>query len=1341
MAGPHSMMNLSHTSGPGPAGIMADPIDMREMFFTNLLLLGFDPNSMEAKHKIPFSRDMFALPNKKAFEVVTHYLFNRLDPVMAREAFRDCWPIYDKKGEQQFRRTVNNWMTQISREEPEANLPRIVASLFMSPGGDRFYNLMLHFSAFVILKATQVENGVKRRDIQERPTVLPSDLHLTPLMLTGVQAGLVRHRKKALDTAQTAQVLEAEWKQFANEQVKEHRHLSKKLRETEKQENELLAESSEINRISPTRRKSGGRLQHDDDILRVKRTQAVHKVRELWRAVDELYTGTSQQREVVESVLQGVLDKYKVDASKIDVRVPDLLLRECDRELQRRNVGDIYQGGKLNLLSLVQLSSLALHLYIEKLHEGGLPNFSDFSGEVATHVHTHHAHLSNAQAFRDSLVDKLIPDLQESVARLTRELDSQYLPQEPTTQNSYPLSIPSLGLGLMPATPPVSFSPQEGTTGLTPAASLRRPSPEVSTPEVVSRLASSVHRAARRTTGLLAQGTPTYDRGVLTGEQTFRESIQPASKIPVKRREERPVQQLKMPPRVQQEVLHAPAPTSPDTNNIFTPLKTDPQMRVEMTPVHQRRRAQDMLASQSKQPMGDQRWRTPVGRPVEDPNTTPSRGVQGFTPKAHQLLIDQIASAVAEERTPSVASSSDRSPPNSPVLQPLQDPLAALDESVAFTSRDKLQRTPSSKPRPAPMWKDILSQDGRQDTPTRTLFPQDHASQEQPPIEGGLTGLRNGWPQLGKQRYPSMEDQESSESEKPSSPVGSVSTQSSLLSLLNGTEKGRESHVQGKPFEDLMTFSSAESSVPSSTNGGKALNNGKGGAYNGDESKSKARGRIKDGVEKDGVNVYERKSSSSSSVEEISTETMERTPPAVTMMRIATTPLGLSDEIPSDVPIEELLANLGIGDAESPLRTDPGDDAASEEDDATPANPPIRLEDVEETFNEIFSSRTPTLEVRSRLGTLHTPGDTSALTLEGQTPKWQSELFDSPSARSPDDDMSVGESKLLSDIFAGSQKRSPVVTNGSSSGSEASDSIGAGRDRHPTASSGKSVTFAEVHTEHTYSAYESMNSSKGTSLLEDSHSSSALPAAENGTAGGKAAAQSPEDVIARYQRLKASAMALMAEEVETDPQQDTLPKLSINTGTAEVGGAAEPPLSEKFLQHSPRKEEDQEDHRRGLSGLGLRDDVFSTPLGQPRGRLDWEDNVEPRQTTTDSGDGYSFISAPIWTQTQTVTPNRTPVNPAVNRIRKASGTRNSSTLANSPVTDWLHSDGRSNFLNADSEFPPRRESLGVFLGVDDTILVPPSPLESHHFSFSDTPTSGRGGAPRGSPAIGHLIDF
>ena len=33
-----------------------NPLDLKEIFFTNLLLLGFDPGAEEAKYRIPFNR-------------------------------------------------------------------------------------------------------------------------------------------------------------------------------------------------------------------------------------------------------------------------------------------------------------------------------------------------------------------------------------------------------------------------------------------------------------------------------------------------------------------------------------------------------------------------------------------------------------------------------------------------------------------------------------------------------------------------------------------------------------------------------------------------------------------------------------------------------------------------------------------------------------------------------------------------------------------------------------------------------------------------------------------------------------------------------------------------------------------------------------------------------------------------------------------------------------------------------------------------------------------------------------------------------------------------------------
>ena len=64
---------------------------------------------------------------------------------------------------------------------------------------------------------------------------------------------------------------------------------------------------------------------------------------------------------------------------------------------QRRGVDNIYQGGKLNLVSVIHLWNLCLHLYIEKLHQAGLPNVEELTPEVKTQIHAHHALFVNAQ--------------------------------------------------------------------------------------------------------------------------------------------------------------------------------------------------------------------------------------------------------------------------------------------------------------------------------------------------------------------------------------------------------------------------------------------------------------------------------------------------------------------------------------------------------------------------------------------------------------------------------------------------------------------------------------------------------------------------------------------------------------------------------------------------------------------------------------------------------------------------------------------------------------------------------------------------------------------------------
>ncbi|XP_077994466.1 HAUS augmin-like complex subunit 6 [Glandiceps talaboti] len=309
----------------------------REVFFTNLMLLGFQPAREEAKNRTPFTSDMFAVPNKKAFEVVMYFLLQRLNPSMAKEQFRDCWPVNDRKKEQQFRKAVNSWLTHISTEDSDANLPRIVPSMFLSPGGDKFYHLLLHLSTYVCKKAITDENGLKSREFLQHPKLMPSIIHLGPVLAKTQRAATISHRKKFLEEIQYNGILQKEWREIADGMAKEHRVLKKEVRELERNVEDKWRKNQELNgklgSPLPMKKKTGGRYDGEMEVQAIKRSQKVQKVRELWARLENFHESHSQHRQIVNSVLGGMANKYKIDATDINFQVPALLMRECERQI------------------------------------------------------------------------------------------------------------------------------------------------------------------------------------------------------------------------------------------------------------------------------------------------------------------------------------------------------------------------------------------------------------------------------------------------------------------------------------------------------------------------------------------------------------------------------------------------------------------------------------------------------------------------------------------------------------------------------------------------------------------------------------------------------------------------------------------------------------------------------------------------------------------------------------------------------------------------------------------------------------------------------------------------
>ncbi|XP_053405110.1 uncharacterized protein LOC123566419 [Mercenaria mercenaria] len=282
-----------------------------------------------------------------------------------------------------------------------------------------------------------------------------------------------------------------------SEYVKEYRKLNKEIRELDykvREEEQRSVEAS-LARGSPGKRRSG-QSEHFDpefDPRTIKRAQRIQQVRDMWKQLEDFDRTEAAEREVVESIVERTINKYRLDAADISVKVPDMLLRECGEEIRRRNVDNTYQGGRLNLVSVLQLWNLCLHLYLEKINEVGVPKFEEEVQKLTSQVHVQQNYAQNAQTLRQQMAER-IPVLKSSIEKLRAKLDAALF------EDKSPESIrtTSLGLGLVGPSPQPSFSPGQGKTPAGGIGVPKSPSSVTNTPEAANQITEQMRDAVRR---------------------------------------------------------------------------------------------------------------------------------------------------------------------------------------------------------------------------------------------------------------------------------------------------------------------------------------------------------------------------------------------------------------------------------------------------------------------------------------------------------------------------------------------------------------------------------------------------------------------------------------------------------------------------------------------------------------------------------------------------------------------------------------------------------------------------------------------------------------------------
>ncbi|NXI25800.1 HAUS6 protein, partial [Sterrhoptilus dennistouni] len=89
-------------------------------------------------------------------------------------------------------------------------------------------------------------------------------------------------------------------------------------------------------------------------------TERILKVRSMWTLVVEMLTSLKKEKEVVDSVLEDCVNPCILDGTDVVLSVPGLLTYRVETNKHGFCTGNLYEDGKLNLLTVTQLLNEAL---------------------------------------------------------------------------------------------------------------------------------------------------------------------------------------------------------------------------------------------------------------------------------------------------------------------------------------------------------------------------------------------------------------------------------------------------------------------------------------------------------------------------------------------------------------------------------------------------------------------------------------------------------------------------------------------------------------------------------------------------------------------------------------------------------------------------------------------------------------------------------------------------------------------------------------------------------------------------------------------------------------------
>ncbi|XP_042368535.1 HAUS augmin-like complex subunit 6 [Plectropomus leopardus] len=384
--------------------------------------------SINVKH-INLGPNMFDKPNKDAFYIVINFLLEKLNPTRFTEAYRHCWPVLNHKADAEFRKVTCAWLREIMDETANAG-SKVVASLFLSPGGPKFISLMLHLANHVMLQEMKT---FKTDDswVPEAAAIPASSLDMAVKRLNLINT---RFLKAGVDQDR-----------FLHEYQKRAQVLVKSMRD-------IRAEGAKYDEL--LKRHSTNSTQEG-----ATPAEKLKRVRSLWSDIDGMLSAIKEEQHAVESVLKGDVDQYILDGTDRGLKIPRSLLERIEQLPHQLSSGNVYEAGQLNLLCVLELMNHALQLLREERCRVSHAPKPQLSPEHLQEKCQQMARaLQNLHLIRQRISKEEIPELRTTIRELEAAWDRKWMDTlKDTPLVSFLNEDPALGF-LSPMAP-LSFEP------------------------------------------------------------------------------------------------------------------------------------------------------------------------------------------------------------------------------------------------------------------------------------------------------------------------------------------------------------------------------------------------------------------------------------------------------------------------------------------------------------------------------------------------------------------------------------------------------------------------------------------------------------------------------------------------------------------------------------------------------------------------------------------------------------------------------------------------------------------------------------------------------------------